>query len=61
MSDPSFVQGLSNLGVLLRTNGRWSEALAVQELAVSELRALAAARRPARTSRTSPRPCPTRR
>lgn len=41
MSDPSFVQGLSNLGVLLRRNGRWSEALAVQDLAVTELRTLA--------------------
>ena len=42
MSDPSFVQGLSNLGVLLRHNGRWREALAVQEMAASELRTLAA-------------------
>ena len=42
VSDPSFVQGLSNLGVLLRHNGRWSEALAVQDVAVSELRSLAA-------------------
>ena len=41
ISDPSFVQGLSNLGVLLRRNGRWSEALAVQEIAVGELRSLA--------------------
>lgn len=38
VSDPSFVQGLSNLGVLLRRNGRWSEAIAVQDLAVTELR-----------------------
>lgn len=41
ISDPSFVQGLSNLGVLLRHNGRWSEALAVQDIAVRELRSLA--------------------
>ena len=44
IADPTFAHGLVNLGLLLRHNGRWGEALAVQHQAVTELRALAASR-----------------
>jgi tetratricopeptide (TPR) repeat protein len=42
-SDPALADGLTNLAVLLRMNGRWREAKDVQALAVTELR-LAVAR-----------------
>lgn len=42
VADLSFVNGLVNLGVLLRFNGHWEQALAVQQQAVTELRPLAA-------------------
>lgn len=43
LGDPALVDGLVNLAVLLRLNGRWREALSVQALAVDQLRLAAAA------------------
>ena len=40
--DTSLADGLSNLAVLLRMNGRWRDALAAQEAAVTEVRAAVA-------------------
>jgi tetratricopeptide (TPR) repeat protein len=42
LGDPALVDGLVNLAVLLRLNGRWREAVSVQALAVDQLRLAAA-------------------
>lgn len=42
LGDPALVDGLANLAVLLRLNGRWREAVSVQALAVDQLRLAAA-------------------
>jgi tetratricopeptide (TPR) repeat protein len=42
LGDPALVDGLVNLAVLLRLNGRWREAVSVQALAVDQLRPAAA-------------------
>lgn len=43
LDDPAVVDGLVNIAALLRLNGRWREAVTVQELAVRQLRAAATA------------------
>lgn len=42
-ADQTFVEGLGNLAVLLRRNGHWEQAVAVQRMAVEQLRPLAGA------------------
>lgn len=42
LGDPALVDGLVNLAVLLRLNGRWQDAVSVQALAVDQLRPAAA-------------------
>ena len=42
LGEPALVDGLVNLAVLLRLNGRWQEAVSLQALAVDQLRLAAA-------------------